>query len=173
MACIRREILVEARAENVWAAVRDVGAVHERLAPGFVVDTRLEGDARVVTFANGLVARELIVDVDDDARRLSWAVVGYGKPLIVPSLDEAWAWWRPVTTAADPYLDSLAGAKLTRRWKRESSNETPGTKLHRTTYHYWFHLGESQAVRQMLGHAKLPDFVGGFGKSQYRPENTS
>ncbi len=95
---------------------------------------------------------------------------GYAKPLTVPPLDEAWAWWRAVTAAADPYLDSLTGTQLTRRWKRESSKETPGTKLHRTTYHYWFHLGESQAIRQMLGHEKLPDFVGGFGKSQYRPE---
>ena len=95
---------------------------------------------------------------------------GYGKPLAVPPLDEAWAWWRAVTRATDPYLDRLASARLTRRWKRESSRETPGTKLHRTTYHYWFHLGESQAVRQMLGHTKLPDFVGGFGKNQYRPE---
>jgi hypothetical protein len=76
MASIRREILVENRPENVWAALRDVGAVHERLAPGFVVDTRLEEGARVVTFANGLVARELIVDIDDNARRLAWAVVG-------------------------------------------------------------------------------------------------
>ena len=95
---------------------------------------------------------------------------GYGKPLSVPSLEDAWAWWRAVTKAADPYLDTLAGAKLTRRWARESSKETPGTKLHRTTYHYWFHLGESQAVRQLLGHTRLPTFVGGFGKSQYRPE---
>ena len=76
MASIRRELLVDNRPENVWAAVRDVGAVHERLAPGFVVDTRLEDGARVVTFGNGLVARELIVDVDDEARRLVWAVVG-------------------------------------------------------------------------------------------------
>ena len=53
-----------------------MGAPHKRLAPGFLVDTRLEGDARVVTFANGLVARERIVDVDDAARRLCWAVVG-------------------------------------------------------------------------------------------------
>jgi hypothetical protein len=95
---------------------------------------------------------------------------GYGKPLAVPPLDEAWVWWRAVTKAADPYLDRLAGATLTRRWRHESSGETPGTKLHRTTYHYWFHLGESQAVRQMLGHTRLPDFVGGFGKHQYRPE---
>lgn len=92
---------------------------------------------------------------------------GYGKPLLVPSLDDAWAWWRTVTKAADPYLDSLTRTKLTRCWARESSKETPGTKLHRTTYHYWFHLGESQAIRQMLGHTKLPDFVGGFGKAQY------
>src|SRR5438132_1660099 len=76
MASIRKEILIEAAPEDVWAAVRDVGAVHERLAPGFVIDTRLEEGARVVTFANGLVARELIVDVDDEARRLVWAVVG-------------------------------------------------------------------------------------------------
>jgi carbon monoxide dehydrogenase subunit G len=76
MASIHKEFLIEARAEDVWAAVRDVGAVHTRLAPGFVVDARLEGDARIVTFANGVVARELIVDVDDARRRLVWAVVG-------------------------------------------------------------------------------------------------
>ena len=76
MASIRRDMLVAADPERVWQAIRDVGAVHTRLAPGFVVDTRLEPGARVVTFANGLVARELIVNVDDDARRLVWAVVG-------------------------------------------------------------------------------------------------
>jgi carbon monoxide dehydrogenase subunit G len=76
MASIRQEISIAAPADAVWAAVLDVGAVHERLAPGFVVDTRLEPGARVVTFGNGLVARELIVDIDDAARRLCWAVVG-------------------------------------------------------------------------------------------------
>ena len=76
MASIRKEIQIEASPEHVWAAVRDVGAIHERLASGFVVDARLEGDARIVTFANGLTARELIVDIDDVARRLVWAVVG-------------------------------------------------------------------------------------------------
>ena len=76
MASIRKEIVVTAPVEDVWAAIRDVGAPHKRLAPGFLVDTRLEGDARVVTFANGLVVRERIVDVDDAARRLCWAVVG-------------------------------------------------------------------------------------------------
>ena len=76
MASIRKQIVIEASPKRVWDAVRDVGAVHERLAPGFVVDTRLDAGARVVTFANGLVARELMVDVDDEARRLAWAVVG-------------------------------------------------------------------------------------------------
>jgi len=76
MASIRQEILVDASPEHVWAAVRDVGEIHVRLVPGFVTDFRLDGDARVVTFANGLVLRELIVDVNDDDRRLVWAAVG-------------------------------------------------------------------------------------------------
>ena len=76
MACIRKEIPLEASPESVWAAVRDVGALHERLVPGFVVDTRLEADARIVTFGNGMVVRELIVDLDDHARRLAWSARG-------------------------------------------------------------------------------------------------
>ena len=76
MASIHKEILVDVRPEQVWDVVRDVGALHTRLVPGFVVDTRLEDGARIVTFGNGIVARELIVDVDDQARRLVWAAVG-------------------------------------------------------------------------------------------------
>ncbi len=76
MASIHREIEIDARPETAWAALRDVGALHTRLVPGFVTDTRLEEGARVVTFGNGMVARELIVDVDDDARRVAWSVVG-------------------------------------------------------------------------------------------------
>jgi hypothetical protein len=69
MASIRKDIPIEVGPDDVWAAVRDVGAVHERLGPGFLTDSRLDGDARVVTFANGMVLRELIVDIDDEARR--------------------------------------------------------------------------------------------------------
>lgn len=76
MASIHHEIPLEAPAEDVWDAVRDIGALPKRLVPGFVVDTRLEEDARIVTFANGLVVRELIVSVDDQARRLVWAARG-------------------------------------------------------------------------------------------------
>jgi hypothetical protein len=75
MACIRKEISIDADPENVWAAVRDWGALHERLAPGFVTDTRLDGEDRIVTFFNGVVVRELLVDLDEDARRLAWSVV--------------------------------------------------------------------------------------------------
>jgi polyketide cyclase/dehydrase/lipid transport protein len=77
MASIRKEIVVEAPAGKVWDAVRDVGAVHTRLARGMVRDTRVDGDSRFVTFANGETVRERIVDVDDRSRRLAYAVVGW------------------------------------------------------------------------------------------------
>ena len=76
MASIHREIRIDARPETAWDALRDVGALHTRLVPGFVVDTTLEDGARVVTFGNGMVVRERIVDVDDDARRVAWSAVG-------------------------------------------------------------------------------------------------
>src|SRR5260370_12101181 len=76
MASIRKEILTNARPDDVWDALRDIGALHTRLVPGFVTDTCLEPGARVVTFGNGIVVRELIVTVDDDERRVVWSTVG-------------------------------------------------------------------------------------------------
>lgn len=76
MASIRREISIAVPQEQVWSAARDVGALHTRLVPGFVVATQLEPGARIVTFANGRVVRELIVDVDDGMRRVAWSAVG-------------------------------------------------------------------------------------------------
>ena len=75
MASIHKEIMISAPASEVWDAVRDFGALHTRLAPGFVLDTKLDGEARIVTFANGTVARELLVDCDETRRRLAYAVV--------------------------------------------------------------------------------------------------
>jgi hypothetical protein len=72
MATIRSEIKTRAPASEVWSAVRDVGALHTRLVPGFVTDTKLEPGARIVTFVNGTVLREPIVTLDDEARRLVW-----------------------------------------------------------------------------------------------------
>ena len=80
MAAIRREIEIERSCAEVWDAVRDVGAIHERLVPGFVVTCELQGDWRVVTFANGMTARELIVSVDDEICRHSWSA--RGEPLL-------------------------------------------------------------------------------------------
>jgi hypothetical protein len=74
MATIRKEFRLAPAASEVWDVFRDVGAVHTRLAPGFVVDTRLEEGARVVTFANGMVVRELLVSVDEASRRLAYAI---------------------------------------------------------------------------------------------------
>lgn len=76
MASIRKEIVTSAEPLSVWDAIRDVGALHTRLVPGFVVDTRLEPGARVVTFANGMVIKEPIVAIDDDSRRLVWGAEG-------------------------------------------------------------------------------------------------
>jgi carbon monoxide dehydrogenase subunit G len=75
MTSVRKDISIDAPADEVWDAVRDFGALHTRLVPGFVLDTKLDGEARIVTFASGLVARELFVDCDDARQRLAYAIV--------------------------------------------------------------------------------------------------
>jgi carbon monoxide dehydrogenase subunit G len=75
MASIRKEISVDAPPDKVWAALRDFGAVHEQLVPGFVTDCRMDGEDRIVTFASGAVMREVLIDLDDDAKRLVWSIV--------------------------------------------------------------------------------------------------
>jgi hypothetical protein len=77
MASLRKELVLAVPADRVWSALRDFGAVHRRLAPGFVTDTRMEGeDVRVVTFFNGASARETRVGSDDTLRRLAYAIFG-------------------------------------------------------------------------------------------------
>jgi carbon monoxide dehydrogenase subunit G len=75
MASIHKDIPIQAPAHTVWDAVRDFGALHTRLVPGFVLDTKLDGEARIVSFASGTVARELLVDCDDARKRLVYAIV--------------------------------------------------------------------------------------------------
>ncbi|MBM1172544.1 SRPBCC family protein [Microvirga arabica] len=72
------EIMTKATPETVWDAIRDVGALHTRLVPGFVVDTRLEPGARIVTFGNGMIVREPIIALDEDRCRLVWSAEGAG-----------------------------------------------------------------------------------------------
>jgi hypothetical protein len=93
MASLRKEIVTKARADSVWSAIRDVGALHARLVPGFVTDTKLEGDVRIVTFGNGMFIREPIVTIDEQARRLVWSAEGgmtkhYNASLQVFSTDD-------------------------------------------------------------------------------------
>jgi len=76
MASISKEISVKSSAQDVWEVIRDFGAGPSRMTPGYVVDTRVEGDSRVVTFDNGTVARERFVSVDDDASRIVYAIIG-------------------------------------------------------------------------------------------------
>jgi carbon monoxide dehydrogenase subunit G len=76
MASVHKEISTTARPDDVWAAIRDIGALHTRLVPGFVIDTRLEPGVRIVTFGNGLVVREPIVTIDDAGKRLVWSAEG-------------------------------------------------------------------------------------------------
>jgi hypothetical protein len=82
MGSVRKEILVNISPEKVWEAVRDVGAVHKRLTPGLVTEVEIEGDVRTLTFPNGATARELIVSIDDEERRLAYAVIEGRMPLL-------------------------------------------------------------------------------------------
>jgi uncharacterized membrane protein len=75
VATVRRAIDVDVPIGVVWDAVRDFGALHERLAAGFATATRVEGDDRVVTFVNGAVFRERLISSDDDGHRLAWTIV--------------------------------------------------------------------------------------------------
>jgi uncharacterized damage-inducible protein DinB len=98
--------------------------------------------------------------------------VGSGYPASTPPLDEMWAAWREITAAADRYLDTLTTEKLSTylEWQGERRRESIGTMLLRNTYHYWFHTGEAHAIRQMLGHPDLPQFVGDMSLAFYQPE---
>jgi len=98
--------------------------------------------------------------------------VGTGRPASTPPLDEMWATWHTVTLAADQFLDTLTPEKLGAYmdWEGKPMRESIGTLILRNTYHYWFHTGEAHAVRQMLGHGSLPQFVGDMSTALYRPE---
>jgi len=86
----------------------------------------------------------------------------YGAPASTPNLDEMWAAWKVITTAADPFLDTLTTAKLQEHViiDGKPGKRIWGNMLQRVIYHYWYHLGENAAIRQNLGHTNLPQFVG-------------
>ncbi|HEY5271491.1 MAG TPA: DUF664 domain-containing protein [Anaerolineales bacterium] len=99
-------------------------------------------------------------------------LVGYGKPASTPPLKEMWAVWRQVTAEADKYLATLTSEIMQLYIVKDgkSVDENIGTLLLRNIYHYWYHTGEASAVRQMLGHANVPEFVGDMSAAAYKPE---
>ncbi len=101
-------------------------------------------------------------------------LVANGAPASTPPLAEMWAAWRRVTTAADAYLDTVTTADLLVPLPHDGRKEPPsaGSQLQRITYHYWSHIGEASAVRQILGHQRLAQFVGPIeATAPYRPES--
>ncbi len=100
-------------------------------------------------------------------------LVGYGRPPTTPPLADMWAAWRTITDSADNFLNTLSPEMLPTflELNRKSAAENIGTMLMRNIYHYWFHVGEAYAIRQLLGHSDLPDFVGSMAEAFYYPEN--
>jgi uncharacterized damage-inducible protein DinB len=86
-----------------------------------------------------------------------------GQPMSTPDLEAMLAAWQTITQAADPYLDALTDQELKTHLMIDGSKPAPeniGRNLVRMTFHYWYHLGEMQAIRQLLGHTDLPRFIG-------------
>ena len=96
----------------------------------------------------------------------------FGCPALTPPLDDMWTAWRTIVDAADPFLDTLSTDDLQRTlvMDGEPTIRTAGSFMQRVLYHYWYHTGESMAIRQMLGHTNLPDFVGNIDQeAPYQP----
>ncbi len=92
----------------------------------------------------------------------------FGAPASTPPLGEMLAAWRAITAAADPYLDALTADALAQPFRRADGSpghRLVGSLLYRVIYHYWYHIGEIAAIRQMLGHADLPQFVGDLDRA--------
>jgi uncharacterized damage-inducible protein DinB len=97
----------------------------------------------------------------------------YRAPASTPALDDVWSTWQAITQAADPWLDNLTSEKLQEHVVRDGkpTRYIFGSLLQRVIYHYWYHAGENAAIRQNLGHADLPEFVGDIdAQASYRPE---
>lgn len=100
-------------------------------------------------------------------------IFAYGAPASTPPLEEMWAAWHTIIEAADPWLDALTTEKLQEHViiDGQPSDLIFGSLLQRLIYHYWYHTGENMAIRQMLGHGDLPEFVGNIDdEAPYQPE---
>jgi len=98
--------------------------------------------------------------------------VGYGKAPSTPPLQEMWALWKEITAAADVYLNTITPEILISyfNFNGKPVAESVGTMLMRNIYHYWYHIGEASAVRQILWHQNLAEFVGDLNQAPYKNE---
>ncbi len=97
----------------------------------------------------------------------------YGAPMSTPDLGETLRIWHAVIQANQIYLDALTTQALEQELPLEGKpvGQSVGSAMRRMTYHYWYHIGEIQAIRQMLGHTSLPEYVGDIERlAPYRPE---
>lgn len=98
----------------------------------------------------------------------------YGASASTPALRETLNMWGKITRAADPWLESLTSEKLQEHYTKPDGTQGGtifGSLLQRVIYHYWYHTGENLAIRQMLGHTRLPEFVGNIDdRAPYTPE---
>lgn len=99
-------------------------------------------------------------------------LVGYGRPACTPPLNEMWAAWHTVTQAADEFLNTLTPETILQPYiyEGQATEHSVGSRIQRVLYHYWYHNGENAAIRQMLGHTDLPQFVGDIEEeAPFRP----
>ncbi len=98
----------------------------------------------------------------------------YGAPMSTPPMAETLRFWHQVVETSAAYLDTLTTELLMQPLlhKGKDVGQSVGSAMRRMTYHYWYHIGEIQAIRQMLGHGSLPEYVGDIeAEAPYRPEN--
>lgn len=103
------------------------------------------------------------------------SIVGYGSRPSAPKLDNMWHVWREATANADVYLDTVTSQSLQDHFQSNGKplSESIGTMLYRVIYHYWYHIGEMHAIRQILGHRNIPQFIGNMSHANYQPDTES
>jgi hypothetical protein len=121
MTTVTRSTAIAASADRCWDALRDFGAIDKRLAVGFIIKTQLiSNDVREVSLANGVVLKERLVGLDDDAMRLAYTVIDdqvgithhNGSVQIIPGADSAHCTILWITDILPDGLSDLVGALM-------------------------------------------------------------
>jgi hypothetical protein len=97
-------------------------------------------------------------------REPQYAAFDFGSPASEPSLESVMTLWRATSEAADECLhaaneESLRQLVIPPEPDPAIDRENLGTRVVRNIFHYWCHIGEISAIRQVLGHHRPPEFV--------------